>query len=132
MVRPRLGIREELDDTLPKGGPLQMAPHHGPDNLRQSQVGLLDCRGDRWVGTSGGELRVRGGQIGDTALPSAPHGYLLPSKILWSADGHSLGERSRRHAQGPWHLTSSHQRAGCMGRPRVVTQPTLTRSPDTA
>ena len=67
-VRPVGGSVTNSDGALAERGPVRVALHHGSHDLRQSQPGLADRRGDRLAGPGGGELAVVGVHIGDAAL----------------------------------------------------------------
>ena len=70
MVRPVAAIGGELDGAGAEGRAFCVAVEDGRDEMREPELRLLDSRGDGVVGAGGGELRVRGFQVGDAAFES--------------------------------------------------------------
>ena len=83
----RLRSLTNSDGALPERGAVRIALHHRSHELRQSQPGLLDRRGDRLAGPGVGELLVGGVQIGDAAREP-------------------LFTSINRHQRAPFHITS--------------------------
>ena len=60
-------IRGQLDGSRAEGGAIRVAVEDGLDYLREPKPGVFDCGGDRLVGGSVGELRIRSFQVSDAA-----------------------------------------------------------------